>query len=164
MFVFSVKASKMRLATVALCAVLLVALVVAVTGRPAGTTATGVSAAVVTAPGGSDTARVALLRSLGYRVELPYTAVEEILIPDVFDEETTRYNQLQQTAGMDLQPYHGKRLKCWTYALQGDVSGEDAVAHLYEYKDTIVAGDISATQANGFMRALTRVTTHTTKG
>lgn len=164
MFVFSVKASKMRLVTMAFCAVVLVVLVLAVTARSSSTAATGASTMGTTVPGGSETARVALLRSLGYRVELPVAAVEEILIPDVFDEETTRYNQLQQTAGMDLQPYHGKRLKCWTYTLQGDVSGEDTVAHLYEYKDTIVAGHVSATRADGFMRALTRATTPSTKG
>lgn len=164
MFVFSVKASKMRLITMAFCAVVLVVLVLAVTARPSSTAANGASTGGTTVPGGSETARVALLRSLGYRVELPVASVEEVLIPDVFDEQTTRYNQLQQTAGMDLQPYHGKRLKCWTYALQDDVSGEDTVAHLYEYKDTIVAGDISATRADGFMRALTRATTHSTKG
>lgn len=156
MFVFSVKTSKKRIWTLLLCVVALILIVIAAVGHASTPTA---ATAVATAEGGSDTKRVAFLRSLGYTVTPAHTAVQEILIPDVFDEETTSYNELQQTVGMDLQPYHGKRVKCWTYAVQGDASGQAVEAHLYEYKNTIIAGDVSATEADGFMRALTTVTT-----
>ena len=154
MFVVSVKTSKKRLWALLACVAALLLMVWAAVGHASSPTAAN---APVTAEGGSDTKRIAFLRSLGYRVTPQHMAVQEILIPDVFDEETTSYNELQQTAGMDLQPYHGKRVKCWTYAVQGDVSGKETEAHLYEYKQTIIAGDVAAKEADGFMRALTSV-------
>ncbi len=152
MFVFSVKTSKKRILTLILCVAVLILIIVAAVGHAAAPTA---AKAPVTADGGSETKRVAFLRSLGYEVTPAHADVKEILIPDTFDEETTSYNELQQTAGMNLQPYHGKRVKCWTYEVLNDPSGKEAEAHLYEYKDTIIAGDVSAREADGFMRALT---------
>lgn len=151
MFVFSVKMSKRQILTLVFCVVVLIVMVIAAVGRPA---SSATAAGAVSAEGGSETKRVAFLRSLGYTVVPPHTAVKEVLIPDEFDEATTVYNELQQTAGMDLTPYHGKRVKCWTYTIQDDPSGEETEAHLYEYKDRIIAGDVAAREAGGFMRAL----------
>ena len=58
---------------------------------------------------------------------------------------------------MDLQPYHGKRLKCWTYAVTNHPSGDNVLAHLYMYKDSIVGGDICSTAADGFMHGLQKL-------
>lgn len=154
MFVFSVKMSKRQILTLLFCIALLIVMVIAAVRQPSSSTA---AVSNISAEGGSETKRVAFLRSLGYTVTPPYTEVEEILIPDEFDEETIRYNELQQTAGMDLSPYHGKRVKCWTYTIQGDPSGQEVEAHLYEYKDRIIGGDVSAKAADGFMRALVPV-------
>ena len=155
MFVFSVKTSKRRIGVLALCVAALILIIIAAVGRPAAPTSATASAGP--AEGGSETKRVAFLRSLGYEVTPAHTAVREILIPDTFDEETNSYNELQKTAGRDLAPYHGKRLKCWSYEVLNDPSGQQAQAHLYEYQNTIVAGDVSSAEADGFMRALVSV-------
>lgn len=155
MFVFSVKMSKRQWLFLVFCVVaLIVLLLAAVSGSKAKPTAASVGK---TAEGGNETARVSFLRSLGYSVLPPHTAVKEVLIPDLFDAETEDYNELQLSAGWDLSPYHGKRVKCWTYTLQNDPSGEPAEAHLYEYNGRIIGGDVAATEAGGFMRALTPV-------
>ena len=149
MFVFSFKMSKRQILSLIFCVAVLAALIVAAL-RPT-------TAATAAVAGGSEQKRVAFLRSLGYTAVPPHTAVREVLIPEVLDDAALSYNDLQQTAGMDLSPYRGKRLKCWTYPVENDPSGQPAEAHLYEYNDTIVAGDVAAVEADGFMRALTAV-------
>lgn len=76
---------------------------------------------------------------------------------DEFDEVFTQYNDLQKTAGMDLEPYHGKRVKCWTYTVLNYPGEEGVLAHLYIYKDKIVGGDVSSTALDGFMHGLTKL-------
>lgn len=56
---------------------------------------------------------------------------------------------------MDLEPYHGKRVKCWTYTVLNYPGENGVLAHLYIYKDKIVGGDISSTALDGFMHGLT---------
>ncbi|MGI6264635.1 MAG: DUF4830 domain-containing protein [Acutalibacteraceae bacterium] len=149
MFVVSLKMSRRQILTLIFCVAVLAALILAAV-RPS-------AKATAAVPGGSEQKRVAFLRSLGYTVTPPHTAVREVRIPEDLDDAALSYNDLQQTAGMDLTPYRGKRLKCWTYPVENDPSGQPAEAHLYEYRDTIVAGDVAALEEGGFMRALTAV-------
>ena len=104
-----------------------------------------------------DTERIGFLRDLGYEVTPQSVEVREVLIPDEFDEVFTQYNDLQKTAGMDLEPYHGKRVKCWTYTVLNYPGEEGVLAHLYIYKDKIVGGDVSSTALDGFMHGLTKL-------
>ena len=150
MFVFSVKTSRRQLLSLLLCVVVLLLILVAAFVWPAGKAAT-TSAAVHAADGG---ARVDYLRSLGYEVDPTFEEVREVLIPDEFDEVFAAYNAMQQEADMDLLPYHGKRLKCWSYRLTNAVSDGEVLAHLYVYDDEIVGGDISETVADGDTGAL----------
>lgn len=154
MFVFSVKMSRKQLWAALLCVVAVVAVLLVVVVWPSG----GAAAQTIAPPAGDDTQRVAFLRSLGYEVTPQALEVREVLIPDEFDEVFRKYNELQAAAGMDLEPYHGKRVKCWTYEVIGHPSGEEVRAHLYVYKDKIVGGDISSTALNGFMHGLTAMT------
>lgn len=156
MFVFSVKTSKRQILSMLVCVVLLIAVLVAVIVWPAGeATAQTYSPAAAK----DDTQRIAFLRTIGYEVEPKPVEVREVLIPDEFDEVFAKYNQIQQSAGMDLEPYHGRRMKCWTYKVLNHPSGEEVLAHLYVYKDKVVGGDIASTALDGFMHGLTKATT-----
>lgn len=118
----------------------------------------GGSSAQTLAPvaGQDDGQRIAFLSELGYTVDPEDVSVKEVLIPDEFDDVFQKYNDVQVAAGMDLQPYHGKRVKCWTYKVL-NVPGEgEVLANLYVYKDKIVGGDICSTALDGFMHGLTR--------
>lgn len=151
MFVFSYKTTKKQLLWMAVCALLLVAIVLILVFWPdtAPETPTGktLSASAASADEG-----IAYLASLGYTAT--GGDVQEVQMPEEFDETLTTYNALQQTAGMDLTPYRGKRLKCRTFTIKNHPLGEPAVAHLYVYKDKVVAGDISSTAVGGFTQAL----------
>lgn len=142
MFVFSVKTSRRQMMSLLLCVVVLVLILIAAFAWPAA----GQTAAPVAA---DNTARIAYLQSLGYEVDLAFCEVREVQIPEEFDDVFAAYNELQKQADMDLTPYHGRRLKCWSYrVLNADGDGE-TLAHLYVYEDEIVGGDISETVAGG---------------
>ena len=80
--------------------------------------------------------------------------MKEVLIPDEFDEVFERYNKIQKEAGMDLSPYHGKRVKCWTYRVLNIPDQGEVMANLYVYKNKIIGGDISSARLDGFMHGL----------
>ena len=150
MFVYAVKATRQQILAIVICVVLLIVMLV-LAFRP-GRAAAATSAAVKAA---DNDQRIAYLLGLGYEVE-PEGEVREVLIPDVFDEPFTAYNALQQQAGMDLSPYHGKRVKHWTYAVKNYPDTAPVYAHLYIYKDRIIGGDIASANEGGFQLPLTR--------
>jgi hypothetical protein len=152
MFVCSVKTSRRQLLALLGCVVLLIVLLAVAVALPAG------SQAKATATVADTDERRAYLTALGYELDLQYEEVREVLIPDEFDEVFTQYNQLQQAAEMDFSPYHGKRVKCWTYRVTNHPEGGEVLAHLYVYKDKIVGGDVSSTSLGGFMTALVPLT------
>lgn len=152
LFVFSVKTSKKQILSILVCVLMLIAVLVTVALWPAGEVSAQANAP---AWGRDDTERISFLHSLGYDVSGSSGEVREVLIPDEFDEVFTQYNTLQKSAGMDLEAYKGRRMKCWTYEVVNDPSGECVLAHLYVYKDKIVGGDVSSTALDGFMRGLT---------
>ncbi len=143
MFVMSVKMSRRRLASLFLCACVLVLILVAAFLWPSH------RETVSTVAAADGAARVAFLKELGYEVDPVYCEVHEVLIPEEFDEIFTAYNVMQADADMDLTPYAGKRLKCWSYRILNSGNAEETIAHLYMWQDRIVGGDISESIMNG---------------
>ena len=154
MFVYSIKTSKKQILSMLVCVVMLIAILIVVIAWPGGETSAQTFSPVAAA---DDTERIGFLRDLGYEVTPQSVEVREVLIPDEFDEVFTQYNDLQKTAGMDLEPYHGKRVKCWPYTVLNYPGEEGVLAHLYIYKDKIVGGDVSSTALDGFMHGLTKL-------
>lgn len=153
MFVFSVKTSKKQLLSMLLCVVMLIAILIVIVAWPEG----GAAQTFQPVAAKDDTERIAFLRDMGYEVTPQYVEVKEVLIPDEFDDVFAGYNDLQLSAGMDLEPYHGKRVKCWTYEILNYPGEETVLAHLYVYKDKVVGGDIASTALDGFMHGLTKL-------
>lgn len=158
-FVFSVKTTKKQMISIIVCVVMLVAILVVAIAWPSNqTSATGAQPYTPVAAA-SDEARVGFLKTLGYEVSPSTAEVKEVLIPDEFDEVFQNYNTIQAQAGMNLEPYHGKRVKCWSYRVDNYPGEDDVLAHLYIYKDKIIGGDICSTKLDGFMHALTPMNT-----
>lgn len=155
MFVFSIKTSKRQIVSMILCVVMLVAVLLVAILWPFGGASAQTYSPVV---GKDDKERIAFLTDLGYKIDSQLPTVKEVLIPDEFDDVFTKYNQIQKDAGMDLQPYHGKRVKVWTYKVLNIPDQGEVHANLYVYKDKIIGGDISSTALNGFMHGLTKNT------
>lgn len=149
MFVFSVKTSYKQLLSALACVAVIAVATVAALILP------GQDAAVVGAVSQRVTGteeRIAYLRSLGY--EAAGEEVREVRLPDEPDEVLEQYNALLEQAGMSLSPYYGKRVRLYTYEVTNAAPEEPATAHLYVYRDRIIAGDVSANAADGTMKPL----------
>lgn len=113
---------------------------------PAGGSAAGV---------GSNEDRIAYLARYGWQVESQPAAVEELVIPEVFDASYDQYLQLQADQGFDLTAYCGKRVKRYTYNITNYPTGEGGIqAGLLIYKDTVIGGDVLSPQLGGFIHGL----------
>ncbi len=104
---------------------------------------------------GTDEQRVGYLSQLGYETVSEPIKVLEIRLPDEADSVLKEYNALLQQAGMDLEPYYGKRIKCYSYRILNHVDG-DATAHLYVYRDKIVAGHLETAKGQQLLAAQTK--------
>lgn len=156
-FVFSVKTTKKQLLSAVLCVVMVVAIIVIAVAWPTGDAQATGAPSYKPVSAKDETAMVQFLADLGYEVNPTYTEVREVLIPDEFDDVFTNYNVLQKEAGMDLEPYHGKRMKCYSYEVTNYPGEPNVLAHLYVYKEKIVGGDVSSTALDGFMHGLSKL-------
>ena len=77
------------------------------------------------------------LRSLGYEIVEDSEEVREVRIPDEPDEVLLQYDALQESTGRSLVEYGGKRVRLYSYDI-----ADGGAAHLYVYRDRIVAGDV----------------------
>jgi len=99
--------------------------------------------------------RVAYLESFGWTVKPDAIAVEELLIPEQFDETYEEYLALQDAQGFDLTAYCGKRVKRYTYEITNYPTGEAGVhAALLLYKNTVIGGEVLSPTAGGFLHGL----------
>ena len=99
--------------------------------------------------------RIAYLESYGWQVSQEPSSVEELLIPDTFDESYTQYLELQSSQGFDLTDYCGKRVKRYTYEISNYPTGETGIqAGLLIYKNTVIGGDVLSPQLGGFIHGL----------
>ena len=99
--------------------------------------------------------RIAYLESYGWQVGGEPAAVEELLIPETFDDSYTQYLQLQSDQGFDLTAYCGKRVKRYTYDITNYPTGESGIqAGLLIYKNTVIGGDVLSPQLGGFIQGL----------
>ena len=154
MFIFTAKLKRERViagavALVALGAVVAVA-VGLVNARGAPSSSEGSAREVKT-----NEDRVAYLESFGWTVESEPIAVDELLIPEQFDETYKQYLDLLSSQGFDLTQYAGKRVKRYTYVITNYPTGEKNVqAGLLIYRDTVVGGDVLSSQLGGFIHGL----------
>ena len=154
MFIFTAKLKRERLIAGALALVALGAVVAVAVGlvnaRGAPSSSEGSAREVKT-----NEDRVAYLESFGWTVESETIAVEELLIPEQFDETYKQYLDLLSSQGFDLTQYAGKRVKRYTYVITNYPTGEKNVqAGLLIYRDTVVGGDVLSSQLGGFIHGL----------
>lgn len=154
MFIFTAKLSRGRIIACAVAAVLLCGVVVTVAGLMNGR---GAAASSTVSPKGVKTNedRVAYLEGLGWSVSGDPASVEELLIPEEFDETYSQYLALQTGQGFDLTQFCGKRVKRYTYTIANYPTGEPGVqVGLLIYKNTVIGGDVLSSQLGGFIHGL----------
>lgn len=102
-------------------------------------------AAAAVSPKGIKTAddRVAYLQEWGWQVSPEAVLTEELVLPEQFGEEYTKYLELQKEMGFDLTDHAGKRVKRYTYEVLNYPGGETGVtAHLLLRRNTVIGGEI----------------------
>jgi len=89
--------------------------------------------------------RIAYLNGLGWEVAEQPVTVEELLVPEVFDESYDDYLALQSQQGFDLTKYAGKRIKRYTYEITNyPESGAGVQAALLVYKNKVIGGQLQS--------------------
>lgn len=154
MFIFTTKLRRGRIFACAVAAVLLCGAVVTAAGL---VNARGAAVSTAASPKGVKTNedRVAYLESYGWTVSGEPVSVEELVIPEEFDETYSQYLELQTGQGFDLTQYCGKRVKRYTYAITNYPTGETGVqAGLLIFKNTVIGGDVLSSQLGGFIHGL----------
>lgn len=154
MFIFTAKVSRKKLILGAAAAVLLCGAAIAL-----GTMSTKGAAALSTGPDPkgvrTNDDRVAYVESYGWTVEPQPASVEELMIPEEFDETYAQYLELQAGQGFDLTKYRGRRVKRYAYTITNYPGGETEVqAGLLIYKNTVIGGEVLSTRMDGFIHSL----------
>ena len=97
--------------------------------------------------------RVEFIKSLGLDPKEEVFSEKEIVIPKKFSDVFLNYNEIQKSAGYDLEDYSGFSAKVYTYFLP-NFRNETAYVNLIIVDGKIVGGDISSAELNGFMLPL----------
>lgn len=99
--------------------------------------------------------RVAFFAQFGFEAAEEPLEVKEIVIPNEFDDNYYKYNEIQKKQGLDLEPFKGVRVKYWSYEILNYPGYENSDGrirgNLLIYNGIIVGGDISDIALDGFM-------------
>lgn len=101
--------------------------------------------------------RIAYLERFGWTVTPEPLAVEELSIPEVFDESLTDYLALQDSQGFDLSQFAGKTVKRYTYGITNYPTGDNAImASILVYKNHVIGGEVFSSQTGELLHGLAR--------
>ena len=155
MFIFTARLNRKRLAVGAAALILLFGAALAVSTTDSDTSVNAAAASSAPAKVKTNEDRIAYLESYGWQVDPEPVSVEELLIPEAFDETYEEYLALQRSQGFDLTELCGKRVKRCTYELTNYPTGETGVQiSLLIYKNKVVGGEVLSPQLNGFLHGL----------
>ena len=94
---------------------------------------------------------------LGVTALMP-KAAETVDAQAAAGEVDQAYNAIQLGQGLDLTPYQGKRATLYTYELLEYPTGQEGVvANLLVRRNRLIAADISAPEADGFVHGITEM-------
>lgn len=158
MLVYTAKLTRTKLAIfVGVVFLLLLAVIAAVTslGGARSTPAAGGRTRVSVRNIRTNGDRVAFLGAFGWEVGADPVAIEEVTIPEEFDDVYAQYNELQRAQGMDLSRYGGCLARRFTYEVTNYPGiPENVVANLLIYKNRVIGADVCSTEYRGFMHGL----------
>ena len=162
MFVYSLRASTVRILGVVCVALVGIIAMVAfvptyVTAGSADTTVGQVSSEAVNVKYDkikTEQDVVAFLQQFGWQVEGKAIEVKDVIVPAEFDKVYAGYNQVQLAQGLDLARYKGKTLTRYTFKVTNYEGHEGTVyANVLVYRKKVVGGDVcSAAIEGGFVQ------------
>ncbi len=102
-------------------------------------------------------ARVAFIKGLGLTPNEEVQEEKQVIIPEKFNNVYLKYNEIQKAAGYDLTDYYGKTVTVYRYMLPQFRDGTDAYVNLMILDGSVIGGDISSVELNGFMLPLKEI-------
>jgi len=161
MFVFSLSGKKLKLAglAVATCFVVALSIFLLPDYDNRGTAYVSAVTNEKISFGGIKTEqdRLDFISAFGLSVLGEPVEVVETKIPKDFDAVYNEYNSIQMAQGLDLAKYKGKKVKRYTYEVSNypkDANGfpTQVFLNLVIYKNKVIAGDLSSSDGEGFVR------------
>lgn len=153
-FVYSFKASSVKMiGIVALCVLLAAAVIVLMpeAGSALNVNKFDSSVALSKIEANTEQGRLEYLSSLGFEVQKNNPMSETSVVPKAFDKTYESYNNLQRSQGFDLTKYSGKKVKSYTYKVSSLPDGtkladDEYLATLIIYKDKVIGADLCCKQ------------------
>lgn len=155
MFVYSLRASTVKLVGVICVALtLLITLIAFVPTYTVSQNAADADAAVSynfdKVKNASDV--IGFLSQFGWEVEAEPTEVKSVTVPTEFDKVFAAYNEMQKSLGLNLNKYKGKEVTRYTFAVTNYPDYEGTVyANVLVYRNRVIGGDICSADVSGFV-------------
>ena len=159
MFIYSVKASTLKLlGCVIAAALILTALVVFLPEAPSVTVSADNGKTVYTDAKDNE-GRIRFLSQFGWTVANEPIEEKKVTVPSEFDTVFAGYNELQKLQGLDLSRYKRKEVVRYTYEVTNYEGYEGKVlANLLIYRGRVIGGDICTESAEGFIHGFLKTT------
>lgn len=151
MFVYSIKSKHIKVALLVIFVIMTVISLVILSQDSQQTGKSGMSIKAST-----HEERMAFLSQYGWEINEEPVEVQEVIIPQEFDDTYTAYNEIQKAQGFDLTVYAGMRVKRWTYIVENYLGYENKEcihANILVYDGLVIGGDICSVELDGFMHS-----------
>jgi len=158
MFVWSIKASTIKLAGIVVLSAVTLALIIAILPHSLTETASiGTGTTVQSSKTDYSEMKteddfLKFINQFGIEVEPTPVEVVDVQIPNKFDAVMQKYNIVQNLQGFDLKKYRNKTVTRHTYKLKNEASqtadSPERLLSILVYRDKIIGGDICS-QENG---------------
>ena len=155
MFIYSVRASTVKL--FALIAAALMLLIGVSSFAATDAVATMASGSVKYSGIKSNEDRVAFIEQFGVKVKSEPIEQKAFLMPENFDRIILGYNELQKKQGLDISKYAKKKVTRYTYMVENYDSEGEVYVNLFIHRNRIIACDICSASPEGFVEPLTLV-------
>lgn len=157
MFIYSVRASSIKMLGIVALAVVLV-IVLALSGQSGVVSAMSSATEIDFSGVKSRESRVAFIEQFGFDVDESSEEETAFRMPRDFDRVILGYNEIQKKQGLDLSKYQNKRVTRYTYKITDYPSNGEVYATLFIHRGKVVACDISSADPEGFVLPLTQAT------
>lgn len=157
MFIYTIKASKLKFFAALFCAFGVLALLITLV--PDYDDYADVAAVAYNFEGiDTNEERVTFIEQFGYNINKEPCEIVDVVIPEEFDSVYTEYNDIQREQGLNLKKYKGKTVTRYTYNVNDypGYEGGDVIVNLLIYKSKIIGGDVCAIGENGFIHGFER--------
>ena len=155
MFVYSLKASTLKLVAILCVAVLTLVTLLALipTYEPASAGETKINYSNIK----SNDERIAFISQFGWQVEPVAKEEAEVTIPKEFDKVFSGYNTIQKNQGLNLEKYKNKTVTRYTYVVTNYPDYDGTVYfNMLVYKDRVIGGDVCSAALDGFIHGFAK--------